>query len=299
MAEILSGRASLRCCLLAALLGSPAAPRLAAQYAIYAADDSKPETYSLIRDVSGLQPMVIRDGQLKPAKTHRYVIYKVDEFLPVFIAIRDLLVGADPGVYDPWNAEAQKNNSFVVHGVFESPYRLEHVYLFLELNSANGGRASYFQQVGGGTLEPRRPERVDASYPLASDFEHTSFRIHLFSDGREVLTSQIPFDERERVLDRMVRKRTLNVQNAPPRPFVGPPPEYPKALLKSKAIGAAVIRVRIARNGGTCDPVVASATDPAFGQSALEAIRMWRFLPRIRDGEAVETDVDVPIRFNP
>jgi TonB family protein len=42
---------------------------------------------------------------------------------------------------------------------------------------------------------------------------------------------------------------------------------------------------------------VKSATDPAFGEAALRAVRIWRFLPKVKDDNPVETKVDIPIVF--
>lgn len=42
-----------------------------------------------------------------------------------------------------------------------------------------------------------------------------------------------------------------------------------------------------------------SATDPAFGEAALAAIRQWRFLPEMKGGLAVEQSADLPFAFVP
>jgi TonB family protein len=47
------------------------------------------------------------------------------------------------------------------------------------------------------------------------------------------------------------------------------------------------------------DPQVKEASDPAFGESAVVAARQWRFLPRVKNGRAVETQVDMPFDFAP
>jgi outer membrane biosynthesis protein TonB len=36
-----------------------------------------------------------------------------------------------------------------------------------------------------------------------------------------------------------------------------------------------------------------------MGESALAAIRQWRFLPRIKNGHAIETVAVIPIEFTP
>ena len=84
---------------------------------------------------------------------------------------------------------------------------------------------------------------------------------------------------------------------AAPRPFVGPSPEYPPGLRKAKVKGEAMIRLQIRANGAVLDPQVRSASDPAFGEAALAAIRMWRFLPKVKDGRPVGTEAEMPFSF--
>ena len=92
-------------------------------------------------------------------------------------------------------------------------------------------------------------------------------------------------------------KRIAGVTEAPPRPLVGPAPEYPAALRKSRVKGEAVVAVHITRQGVVLDLKVASATDPAFGQAAVEAVGQWRFLPQVKDGHPVETFANMPFTF--
>jgi TonB family protein len=125
------------------------------------------------------------------------------------------------------------------------------------------------------------------------------YKFHLFTGGREVLQSLIPWETRERILDNMVAKRVANAADGPPRPFVGPSPEYPKALLKTNEAGNAVVVMHISVHGSVVDPQVQSASDPAFGTSAIEALRLWRFLPQIKNGKPVETLATIPVQFAP
>jgi TonB family protein len=98
-------------------------------------------------------------------------------------------------------------------------------------------------------------------------------------------------------LDQMIASRTKDVQNESPQPFVGPPPEFPRDLRKTRPHGQAIVRVHINRHGAILDPQVESATDPEFGASALAAIRLWRFLPYIRNGIAQEATLEIPFDF--
>ena len=48
-----------------------------------------------------------------------------------------------------------------------------------------------------------------------------------------------------------------------------------------------------------CAELLRSASDPAFGEAALAAIRMWRFLPSVRNGTPVATNAVIPFVFDP
>ena len=83
------------------------------------------------------------------------------------------------------------------------------------------------------------------------------------------------------------------------KPFIGPSPVFPDSLLKTKTKGQAIIALQVGANGRVHDPVVKNATEPAFGASALEAVREWRFLPRVKNGHAVDSQVEMPFEFSP
>jgi protein TonB len=95
----------------------------------------------------------------------------------------------------------------------------------------------------------------------------------------------------------MVVSRIKDVHNAAPKFFFGPPPEYPPELKKANLKGQATVSIRIGANGAVYDPVVKSSTDPAFGEAALRAVKVWRFLPKVKDDSPMETKVDVPVVF--
>jgi TonB family protein len=135
--------------------------------------------------------------------------------------------------------------------------------------------------------------------PLAEELGAGKFQLHVFTQGREVFNSLQPWQFREAILDKMVMKRLEGVKDAAPEPLVGPVPEYPKALLKARLKGEAVVGIRITPRGVVTEPVVVQATDPAFGEAALVAVREWRFLPQVKAGRPVEINVQVPFAFQP
>ncbi|MBI2517088.1 MAG: energy transducer TonB [Opitutae bacterium] len=219
-------------------------------------------------------------------------LQSVEEFMPVFISVNNIEVKTS---YLTTNTGGELNNDFHFRAKFTSPYVLRDVFLVLELESELAGRRIFYQEVGELSPDDTRP--VWVRVPMREKFGEGKYQLHLFAGGREVFHSQQPWQFREAQLDKMVFKRIAGVQQAGPEPFVGPVPEYPAALRKSGVKGEAVVQVRVSSRGVVLDPAVMSATDPAFGEAALAAVRLWRFLPQVKEGRAVETKVNMPFTF--
>jgi TonB family protein len=265
---------------------------LAAQNLLYVEHGGK---MCLVRSARGARPYVEVDGKLVAASGNRVVLQKVEEYLPVFIAVRDVEVRT---TYMGMVGTAQElNKEFHFRAKFETPYQLDNVFIVLDLDTETAGKQLFLCEVVG--LEPNEPKLVSVGVPLSYALGSGHFQLHIFSGGVEVLHSGIPFSVQEAVLDRMVAKRIESVHDAALKPFIGPAPEYPASLLKAKVEGQAVVSFRVGTSGRILAPVVKSASDPAFGEAALAAVRLWRFLPKVKNGHAVETKAEMPFVFAP
>lgn len=243
----------------------------------------------------GTRPFVNDHGKLVAAEDSRFGFRPVEEYLPVFISVRNLQVRTS--YLDVNGGEGEINRTLELRARLESPFRLEEVFLVLEMNSEEAGKTLFLLDIG--TLEARQPKPLFVVAPLKFKLGEGRYQLHLFTHGAEVFHSEMPFDYREGKLDRMVAARVVGAPDRLPQPFVGPAPEYPAGLLKNKITGSAVIALRVGLRGNVLDPVVKNASDAALGEAALVAVRQWRFLPRIRDGHPVETKVDLPFTFSP
>lgn len=269
--------------------GSVGAAR--AQSALCVERDGRP---TVVRQVRDGVPYVEEQGRLVAASGERGALMPVEEFTPVFVAVRDLTaravetLGAGGGSF---------NATLEFNARFETPFLLENVFVVLELNTAEDGRVFVWREVG--QLVPRVPKLLQFEAPLRGRLGAGEMQLHVFSDGGEVFHSEQPWEFREKQLDGMVSRRIRGERQAPPRPFVGPAPAYPAALLDGAVAGEAVVAVRITRAGAVVDPQVTRASAPEFGEAALAAVRLWRFLPRVKDGEPVEAKVTIPFQFRP
>ncbi len=269
--------------------GLLAAP-LAAQSLLYTEHEGQ---MHLVRGARGIQPMVKVNDKLVASFGRKYILQKTDEYLPLTVFLNDVEVKTG-GL----NVSGRRmNSSFSFRAVFEAPFDLPNVFLVVELETKQDGKVIFLHEVGN--LAPHESRLVDAGLPLAGSIGPGQYHLHVFSDGEEMLHSQMKPEYRERVLDELTAKRITGVRDSGPKLFVRALPQYPAALKQAGAAGQAVIALRIGANGRVYDPAVKSATDPAFGEAALAAMRLSRFLPRVQGGHPVEAVVEVPVEFTP
>jgi TonB family protein len=248
---------------------------------------------SLVVAASEHNPCVEKNGKIVQIASKGFTLNEVPEYLPVFVSLKDIATRTS-AMTDGGN---EMNNDFHFNAALQTSYPLDNVFLVLELNTDSNRKVIFLTEIGSLTPNVSRP--VSVFLPLKAALGNFTYQVHLYSGGAEVFQTQIPFWGRESALNKMVAKRMDGVQTAAPKFFIGPAPEYPPSLKKANLKGRAVVSIRISPNGSVLDPVVKSATDPAFGQAALVALQDWRFLPKMKDGYAVETKADVPFVFSP
>lgn len=236
----------------------------------------------------------VREGdQLVPVTSPNFAFREGGEFLPTLVTVSKLDVSTRGVEFLEGGGEV--NNEFLLRATFTTPYEIPAAYLVLQLHLEGGLRSIFVQEIGD--LHAGEPRRLDLSVPLSHPLGEGRYVMHLYSDGRELLHTQQPAEFRERAMDYLVAKRVAGRPDGPPQLLVGPAPEYPRALRKTRPAGKAVVHCLIHKNGTVTDPAVTSSTDPAFAEAALAAVRQWRFIPRIKGGEPVEMAVDVPLNF--
>jgi TonB family protein len=86
--------------------------------------------------------------------------------------------------------------------------------------------------------------------------------------------------------------------DAPIHPLSQRPPVFPNSLRGKLDHGAATVEFFIDEYGMAELPRIVSASDPAFGYAACQAVAAWRFEPAERAGRTVPVSVQVPFEFN-
>ncbi len=74
-------------------------------------------------------------------------------------------------------------------------------------------------------------------------------------------------------------------------------PAFPSWLSDDMRTGAALIEYYVDAEGRAQLPRIVSASDPAFGYAACQAVAQWQFNPPTKDGQPVIVKVRVPFEF--
>lgn len=76
----------------------------------------------------------------------------------------------------------------------------------------------------------------------------------------------------------------------------GPNPVYPAIAKTARIQGQVVLQATISK-GGTIENLHAVSGPPMLYQSAIDAVRQWRYKPYILNGEAVEVETTIQVNF--
>lgn len=74
-------------------------------------------------------------------------------------------------------------------------------------------------------------------------------------------------------------------------------PVFPREFYGEKTEGKALIEFFIDKKGYAQLPRIISASEPAFGYAAVQAVAKWEFEPPLKDGKPVVVKVRVPVKF--
>lgn len=74
-------------------------------------------------------------------------------------------------------------------------------------------------------------------------------------------------------------------------------PEYPAEATQKRIQGAVVLNVQVLGNGSVGNIEVASG-DPLLAEAAVHAVRQWKYQPYVVDGQPVQSQTRITIRFS-
>jgi protein TonB len=74
-------------------------------------------------------------------------------------------------------------------------------------------------------------------------------------------------------------------------------PQYPQMAKIARVQGPVVLAAVIGKDGAIQNLRVVSTASPLLNQSALDAVKQWRYRPYILNGEPVEVDTTITVNF--
>jgi protein TonB len=75
-------------------------------------------------------------------------------------------------------------------------------------------------------------------------------------------------------------------------------PVFPTELTTASVEGIVVIHFIVSARGVIEDPVVVSTPHPLLGAAVTKALAHWQFRAGMKNGRAVSTEMELPVRFN-
>lgn len=266
-----------------------------AQVALVVQHEGQPHLVRMVK--RGFCVIEVAGRKIEVSRGAPLALVPVSEFRPLFVKVRDFRVNGYAVHLESENVGTMAvNKSFEFRATFESPVEVDNVFAAVEFEG-EGTKRIFYQEVG--TLRPLEPKRVAVRVPLAQALGRGRVRLHVFAEGGEVLHSRQSPGERDPRMRRMISRRLEGVTDAPVRLFVAPAPDYPEQLREKKVKGEALVRLRVSMRGEVREVALRSASDSAFGEAALAAARLAWFFPRLQGGKALETEVDLPFKFEP
>jgi TonB family protein len=90
---------------------------------------------------------------------------------------------------------------------------------------------------------------------------------------------------------------TLGNGVSAPRAIYDPEPQYSEEARKAKFQGAVILAIIVGADGRAHDVKIARSLGMGLDEKAIEAVKQWRFLPAMKDGQPVSVLVNVEVDF--
>ena len=265
---------------------------LRAQDRLYAVEEGKGY---VVRSADGIYPYIMDpSGKLVKSRSNRFALKSVAEYLPIIVDVNEVRASTSYGTIGA--SSNRINNELRFDAKLVSPANLDRVFVVLELSLNEAGNTVFLWGIG--KMEAGKPVPLSLEVPTSMELGSGTYHLHVFSDGMELFNTTMGILNIDGYLDAMVYRRTSGVTESKAAPLMATNPPYPRDLKKSGVKGQAVVDVRIDARGWVQDQKLVSATDPAFGESALASVKTWRFVPKVKEGRPVESVVRIPFEFD-
>lgn len=171
----------------------------------------------------------------------------------------------------------------------------EEAYLVFKWIDSRNGTLNLACPIGD--LYAGRTRKLNYSLEVPNRYAEAVYHMHFMCGGVEVFSSQHNAEMPHPVQEFAADNEFTPPENAGPRPFVVISPNPP--VSGSAPQGSSVVKVKVAidENGYVVDATVTDSPDAGMSERALEAIQLWKWLPRYKEGKAVPASVVVPFKF--
>jgi len=272
------------------LVGLGVVPAAPAQNVFLAIED---DGAKMVKGVYNDHPQVEVAGKLQSSSTSRYALNPATLYRPGFVNFSDVRI-VTSHINDLGGSGGTFNYELHIYAHATVDTVLKNCFMVLELNSWRDSGCVY-QHLPD--LGPGQGLNLELNFKLAEKLEEGRYRLHIFSDGIEVLHSRMPARYvalQKKKTDALLSGRTQDFPAIPAQPVAA---IYPPDFKGPKVDGAARVRCHVSNKGDVTSVELVSATDPAFGAAALAAAPKWKFDPALKGRHFAESVTEIPFEF--
>ena len=267
------------------------APHASAQNAFVVNEDGR---IRLVKEVRNGNPEIDVDGKLQRGYGRKFALIKTPFYLPFLVDLPKFNVKTYH--LELINSGARLNYELQIQGRAKADVALKHCFFVLELTSWRDTSVVFAELPD---LEAGKEKAFDLNFKLQIPLEEGHYKIHLFSDGAELLHSKMPAAylaaQKQKTDDYLSGRKTefAAILAQPVRAA------YPAGLPANVQEGQVKVSCRINLRGQVVSVEVVECSHPAFSEPALAAVRQWEFDPAVKDRHLVESTEIVPVHIRP
>jgi TonB family protein len=268
-------------------------PRTSAQNAFVVIEDGQSR---LVKEIRHGSPQIDVDGKLQQSYGQQFGLTKAPFYRPGLVALPKFIVKTHHLNLNMAHSAGSLNYEMQIRASAKSDVPLENCFFVLELMS---WKDTSFLFARMPNLEAGKEEDFDLSFKLQIPLEEGHYRVHIFSDGVELLHSRMPADylaAQKQKSDDFLSGRKTEFDAVPAHKVQA---VYPAELTASAMEGRVKVNCRINNRGQVASAEVVESNHPAFSEPALAAVRQWKFDPAVKDRQLVESTEIVTVLVKP
>jgi TonB family protein len=267
------------------------APQASAQNAFVVNEDGQ---VRLVKGIRNGNPEIDVDGKLQRGYGRKFALIKTPFYLPCLVDLPKFIVKTYH--LELVNSGARLNYELDIQGRAKADATLKHCFFVLELTSWRDTTVVFASMPD---LEAGKEKAFDLNFKLQIPLEEGHYRIHLFSDGAELLHSKMPS-----AYLAAQKQKSDDFSSGRKTEFAAVPDQtvravYPAELSANGREGQVKVSCRVNTRGQVVSAEVVESNLPAFSEPALVAVRQWEFDPAVKDRRLVESTEIVSLRIKP